>query len=213
MVAGTGSVAMSYEREGDHFNRTGRAGGWGYLLGDDGSGYDVGRQGVRVALQASDEIHLGQNGAEAYTTADPLVSRVFENFGIYNPLDPGAADLLEQVLAVESSPNQQQSSMAKRIAQVAKVVLDTFASSDKAKNIVENATQCLVDNLLSLLQRQDIKSSASSLILAGGLMQNVTFQKLLLDKISFAGREFRDFQIVNDPALVVAQYLLNKEIN
>lgn len=52
LVAGTGSVAMSYRRQGSKFVRTGRSGGWSHLLGDDGGGYDLGRQGIRVALDA-----------------------------------------------------------------------------------------------------------------------------------------------------------------
>ena len=46
LISGTGSVAWGRTPDG----RTARAGGWGYLLGDEGSGYWVGRQAVRHAL-------------------------------------------------------------------------------------------------------------------------------------------------------------------
>ena len=46
VIAGTGSVAWGLDNEG----RQARSGGWGYLLGDEGSGYWVGREAVRATL-------------------------------------------------------------------------------------------------------------------------------------------------------------------
>lgn len=46
IYAGTGSVAFTRGRDG----RTLRIGGWGYLLGDEGAGYWIGREGVRAAM-------------------------------------------------------------------------------------------------------------------------------------------------------------------
>jgi N-acetylglucosamine kinase-like BadF-type ATPase len=48
-IAGTGAVA--YARSGAH---TARAGGWGALLGDEGSGYSVGRAAIIAVLRAAD---------------------------------------------------------------------------------------------------------------------------------------------------------------
>lgn len=50
LVAGTGSVAYGMDAEG----REARAGGWGYLLGDEGSAYDLGRRGLAAVLRAHD---------------------------------------------------------------------------------------------------------------------------------------------------------------
>ena len=50
LIAGTGSVAWGRDRTG----RSARAGGWGYLLGDEGSGYAVVRETVRHALRLAD---------------------------------------------------------------------------------------------------------------------------------------------------------------
>lgn len=49
LIAGTGSVAWGVDSSGN----TARAGGWGYLLGDEGSGYWIGREAVRHALRQS----------------------------------------------------------------------------------------------------------------------------------------------------------------
>jgi glucosamine kinase len=50
VIAGTGSIAYGKAEDG----KIGRAGGWGYLMGDEGSGYDIGRQALQAAAQASD---------------------------------------------------------------------------------------------------------------------------------------------------------------
>jgi glucosamine kinase len=50
LIAGTGSIAFGRDREG----REARAGGWGHLLGDEGSGYWIVREAVRQALRAED---------------------------------------------------------------------------------------------------------------------------------------------------------------
>ena len=47
VIAGTGSIAFGRNAAG----RTARAGGWGYLFGDEGGGFDIVRQALRVALR------------------------------------------------------------------------------------------------------------------------------------------------------------------
>jgi len=50
VIAGTGSVAIGLDPDGE----VARAGGWGYLFGDDGSAFALGRGGVHAALHAHD---------------------------------------------------------------------------------------------------------------------------------------------------------------
>src|SRR5687768_9453320 len=47
LIAGTGSFAFGRDREG----QTARCGGWGYLLGDEGSGYSIALTGLRAAAK------------------------------------------------------------------------------------------------------------------------------------------------------------------
>lgn len=47
MIAGTGSIAFGRNSAG----RTARAGGWGYLFGDDGGAFDLLRRALRAALR------------------------------------------------------------------------------------------------------------------------------------------------------------------
>lgn len=46
-ISGTGSIAFGRNAEG----RTARAGGWGYVFGDSGSGFDLARRALQAALR------------------------------------------------------------------------------------------------------------------------------------------------------------------
>jgi N-acetylglucosamine kinase len=46
-ISGTGSIALGRNAAG----RTQRVGGWGYVFGDEGSGFDLTRQAIRAALR------------------------------------------------------------------------------------------------------------------------------------------------------------------
>lgn len=67
VAAGTGAVALGIDEQGG----TVICDGWGYLLGDDGSGYAIGRAGLSSALRASD----GRGGSNA------LLDRAQRRFG------------------------------------------------------------------------------------------------------------------------------------
>jgi N-acetylglucosamine kinase-like BadF-type ATPase len=50
LIAGTGSIALGRDTHG----ATTRAGGWGHVMGDEGSGYDLGRRALQAAARAAD---------------------------------------------------------------------------------------------------------------------------------------------------------------
>jgi N-acetylglucosamine kinase-like BadF-type ATPase len=49
-IAGTGSISFGRNAFGD----TARAGGWGYVFGDEGGGFDITRQALRACLRAEE---------------------------------------------------------------------------------------------------------------------------------------------------------------
>ena len=71
LIAGTGSIA--YGRNAA--NEAARAGGWGYVLGDEGSGYWIGRQALRAVVREAD-------GRGRDTALTPLV---LAHFGAARP--------------------------------------------------------------------------------------------------------------------------------
>ena len=79
VIAGTGSVAWGIDSTG----RERRAGGWGYLLGDEGSGYWLGREAVRSVLRASQ--------GEPDAAPGPFTRAVLSHAGVSSAVDLIAA--------------------------------------------------------------------------------------------------------------------------
>ena len=50
LIAGTGDICFGMNADGEFF----RSGGWGYLLGDEGSGYHIGHEAINAALKDYD---------------------------------------------------------------------------------------------------------------------------------------------------------------
>jgi N-acetylglucosamine kinase-like BadF-type ATPase len=82
IIAGTGSIAFGRNARGE----TARAGGWGYLFGDEGGAFDLARQALRAALQYEEgwgpETVLRQQLLEAtgVATANELLHRFYASF-------------------------------------------------------------------------------------------------------------------------------------
>lgn len=79
VIAGTGSVALARTNTGE----SKRVGGWGYLIGDEGSGYALGLFGIRAYAHAVDggpETVLRRRIADAFNiqTVSDLFHRVYE---------------------------------------------------------------------------------------------------------------------------------------
>ena len=71
LIAGTGSITAGMNANGDFV----RVGGWGHLLGDEGSGYDLGLRALRAITEQVDG-----RGPET-----PLTEQIFQHWGITEP--------------------------------------------------------------------------------------------------------------------------------
>jgi len=71
VVSGTGSVCLARAPGGE----MARVGGWGPLLGDEGSGYDIGLRALRLATQSAD----------GRASATPLLAAVLRYLGLDDP--------------------------------------------------------------------------------------------------------------------------------
>ena len=87
VICGTGSMLLMLDHEG----RQHAAGGWGYLLGDAGSGYTLAREGLLAVIDASE-------GTGANT---PLVEDALRFFGAKTP-----RGLIDRVYAPETTPDK-----------------------------------------------------------------------------------------------------------
>lgn len=79
IIAGTGSMAFGHNSQG----RSARAGGWGYVFGDEGGGFDIARRALRAALRMEEgwgpatTLHRALLGATRSTDANTLMHRFY----------------------------------------------------------------------------------------------------------------------------------------
>jgi N-acetylglucosamine kinase-like BadF-type ATPase len=85
LIAGTGSIIYGKDEKGNIY----RAGGFGRLLGDEGSGYSIGKKGLQAAAKyfdgRGDKTLIVKLIEEKYSinTSDKLITKVYkENFDI-----------------------------------------------------------------------------------------------------------------------------------
>lgn len=82
IIAGTGSIAFGRNAQ----MQTARAGGWGYIFGDEGGGFDLARQALRRALQYEEgwgpptTLHKALLEISGAPTANALMHQLYNQF-------------------------------------------------------------------------------------------------------------------------------------
>ncbi len=112
LIAGTGSIAFGETADG----RTARAGGYGYLIGDEGSGFDIGRQGIMAALQSAEgrgEETVLWHELQAYLGITDPQEAIAKVYGAQHPVGV-VASFAPRVLAAA-----RRDAVAERIVQMA----------------------------------------------------------------------------------------------
>jgi N-acetylglucosamine kinase-like BadF-type ATPase len=164
IVSGTGSIAYGRNERGE----SARAGGWGYVLGDEGSGYWIGRLALRAVVRHAD-------GRGRVTSLTPLLLR---HFGVDR-----ASELIYQVYHADLSP--------RTIAAVAKYVQQARDEGDTvATGILYRAADELITAATAVMARLELTGKAFTFVLSGGLFQAVPWlgDQLHLLLPSLAGR-------------------------
>ena len=187
LIAGTGSIAYAEISE-RHY----RVGGYGHLLGDEGSGYAIGSAAARALLRAYD-------GRAPF---DPMLEEVARS------LDSACA--VDVVARTYASPHA-----VRDLAALATIVLTHADSGERsAAKIIQTAALELFDVLKALSRKASIHQEALPLVFAGGLLrQNSLLTYLLETRIS---HEFPHLEVrKNVPApkygaLACARQLLAK---
>lgn len=143
VVAGTGSIAFGRNPAG----QTARAGGWGYAISDEGSGYWIGRAAVAAAARAQDR-----------SQASPLAAAIARRWSV--------ASLEDAVRIANASP-------APDFSQLFPVVLEAAGAGDRlAEEILCSAGRELAQLAATVLGRLWTAGNAAPVALCGGVFRH-----------------------------------------
>ncbi len=175
MVAGTGSIAFTLDKEGN----TSRAGGWGYRLGDEGSAYRLGLLGIRAACRSADGI----------TPPTKLLPALLAKFGITEPRD---------IIPVVYGGTWDKAA----IAGLAPVVLELAPFDQTAAAILEEQALELAKTGAGAVANGRLPTDGVPIALTGGLfLQSEPFRTQFLEHLRGYGVTPGSVGLVDDPAL------------
>ncbi len=162
VISGTGSMLCARTAEGDIVT----AGGWGYILGDEGSGYCVSLEAIRYAVRAFD-------GAEKPTT---LTSAVMKHFGV---------DKMPELIDRFYNPTITRT----EIASFASKVFDCAEDGDSASfGIIDTQAAMLADSAAAMLKDFPDDTPVG---LWGGLFEHHGLMRTLFTKHLNSKRNFQ----------------------
>ncbi|HSN37962.1 MAG TPA: BadF/BadG/BcrA/BcrD ATPase family protein [Arthrobacter sp.] len=144
VIGGTGSAAWGRNSRGGEA----RAGGWGYLLGDEGSGYWLGREAVRHSLR---RMNQGQE-------PDELTTALLASCGVDDP---------NKLIALFHSPDTGRRYWAERARLV---VAAADAGHAASRELIDQAGEDLAALALQTVRQLGVEGPV---ILGGGLGMNV----------------------------------------
>lgn len=174
VVAGTGSSVYGLSADG----RGVAVGGWGHLLGDEGSGYDIARQALRAATQATDGRGPRTRLSEGLLTA----------LGVRS-----VRALRRRCYPAPPVPE---------VAQLARLVLQLADEDDVASSIVERAARDLAAAVQAC--RDQLATGDQALVpvvVAGGLMgERSPLLARLTDQLEQLRDGYRVMPLAAEPA-------------
>ncbi|MBD8044076.1 ATPase [Arthrobacter sp. Sa2BUA2] len=177
LIAGTGSVAWGMDGSGAQV----RSGGWGYLLGDEGSAYWIGREAVRHALRLHD---LGQE-------PDRLAAELLLAVGVPSP------ELLIARFHAEAG--------RRYWASMARVVFEAAEEGHgPSRSIVATAARDLAGLVADVAAQLDIRGPV---VIGGGIGVH---QPLLQDLLEagLSARGLADIRFLSQDPVFGVRYLL-----
>ncbi|PPQ66298.1 hypothetical protein CVT24_007296 [Panaeolus cyanescens] len=215
VIAGTGSIAVSFRELDGKIEELGRIGGWGWILGDEGGGFDVGRETLRQILLQQDKATISGQPLPPSSLRD----RVLERFGVDSVME-----VLTGVYASDPSPGATSPPnhffglpREKRISSLPPLVFKAaFEDQDPlALTILKTSAGHLVSQVAILLENSSDTASGhitapESVISFGGSLVGIeSYRNLILDDLAQRGHVFKHVTFIDDAAAVGAIGLSN----
>lgn len=174
VVAGTGSHIYGRDPEG----RTARAGGWGYILGDEGSGYAIGLAGLRAVVRAVD-------GRDPPTR---LTQAILTHWGLES-----LGELVQRIYDPDRGRLQ--------IAELSAVVQQCALEGDAvAQRIVREAASELVLAVKAVIGHLGLVPPVPCGLAGGAIVKGVALQRAFVDEVRSAGLHLAPITPVPEPA-------------
>ena len=146
IIAGTGSIAYGVNNRREYA----RAGGWGPAMGDEGSGFYIGRRALEAVVSAYDRRSPPTSMTEA----------VCRHFGVASPPD------LPPV--IYESPV----TVMREIAQLARIVVSAAREGDEvALNILSEAATELARAVVAVIERLEMQQETFRVAYVGGVFE------------------------------------------
>jgi N-acetylmuramic acid 6-phosphate etherase len=186
LIAGTGSISMLFlQKDGspDDLELIRREGGLGYLLGDEGSAYSIGRQAIRHAL------------SQSYPNSKELSKEVMEYLNVTST--EGLIPLVYKDASLSKSV----------IASVAPVVL---ASAGKGNICADAILQEAVDDLTNMVLRvlSGTNGNDMAVCVTGGITGSEAFRRAFVLRMGQKNAAVVvNIHWIDDPVLVACQSL------
>lgn len=176
LICGTGSICYGRNERG----HAARSGGWGYVLGDEGSGYWIGRRALASVVR-----HLDGRGP-----ATSLEARVLDHFAVST-----VPDLVQEIHMRDPRRH--------RVASLAAAVEAALQDGDVvARTIVADATEELVIAAGSVAERLEMRGVVFPLVLAGGVLRAMpTLRERLLQRLPDIAPRCQPSLLAQEPAV------------
>ncbi|RDB21968.1 N-acetylmuramic acid 6-phosphate etherase [Hypsizygus marmoreus] len=211
LIAGTGSLAYSFSITSAQRQLTitplARAGGWGYLLGDEGSAFSIGREAIRRALAHRDsglpptELHKAIADHFGCNTVGAIISAVY-----------APNQFQEKTASVPFFPDPKL-----RIASLCRGVFkaafpDHPSPPDpEALSIVREAATSAAGTVRQLLHDSTrLNPANSALILGGALGQMAPYREVIVQRLEEMGMVFARVDSIGDAAGCAVDLLVSK---
>lgn len=186
VICGTGSIVVGRNPEG----RTARAGGWGYILGDEGSGYAIGQAALRAIMRAGD----GRGPQTALTGA------ILAHWSL-----PSPSALIGRLHGAPTPPIQE-------IARLAALVESVAAAGDEvAQGILAEAGRELAVAVAAVMRHLELRGPTPCALAGGVLVRGQLTRQMFLDAATSLGLRLDPVTPVPEPAqgaLILARKLL-----
>jgi len=187
-TAGTGSSIYGRNPKGEGL----QVGGWGHIMGDEGSGYDIAVMGLRAAAKAFD----GRGEPTSLTEAFPPHFGVGDMFLVQVPIYIGEIMTHEQIEEGTSDDVSYGSGLSReRIAEAATIVAQEAGKGDAvARNVMAAAAEELALAVVTVARRLDMTGPDLMVSYTGSVFK--AGDVILEPFTAYITREYPDARIV-----------------